>query len=271
MSSPQTPGTRPASGPGSHRRARRAAVLAVLTALAAAAGLWSLARYSPGLPVSPAVARGYRITAAGEIRKTSIGWAGYAVRTGGPHTQVSASWRVPAIRCTRANANASFWAGLGGIKTTSIEQAGTQALCRSGLPVYGSWWQLYPRPAVPAGIPVHPGDLITAQVTITSGTTVAIDLSNLSTGLVRTRITRRVPGAQQNSAEIIAEQSGDTIGPLSDFGAVTFTAARIDRRPLGQAGAYTLDMVDPAGHLRAIPGPITNGETFTIRATQSSP
>jgi hypothetical protein len=270
MSSPQTPGTRPASGPGSHRRARRAAVLAVLTALAAAAGLSSLARHSPGPPVSPAAARGYRITAAGEIRKTSTGWAGYAVRTGSPHTQVSATWRIPAIRCTRANANASFWAGLGGIKTTRIEQAGTQALCRSGRPVYGSWWQLYPRPAVPAGIPVHPGDLITAQVTITSGTAVAIDLSDLSTGR-RTRITRRVPGAQQNSAEIIAEQSGDTIGPLSDFGAVTFTAARIDRRPLDQAGAHTLDMVDPAGHLRAIPGPITNGGTFTIRATQPSP
>jgi hypothetical protein len=111
MSSPQTPGTRPASGPGSHRRARRAAVLAVLTALAAAAGLSSLARHSPGPPVSPAAARGYRITAAGEIRKTSTGWAGYAVRTGSPHTQVSATWRIPAIRCTRANTNASFWAG----------------------------------------------------------------------------------------------------------------------------------------------------------------
>jgi hypothetical protein len=245
-------------------------VLVVLTALAATAGLWSLARHSAVPPASPAAARGYRITAGGEVRKTSIGWAGYAVRTGGPHTQVSATWRVPAIRCTRANANASFWTGLGGINTTRVEQAGTQALCRSGHPVYTSWWQLYPRPAVPAGIGVRPGDVIAAQVTITSGTKVAIDLSDLSTGR-HTRITRPDPGAQQNSAEIIAEQSGDTIGPLSDFGAVTFTAARIDRRPLSQAGAYTLDMIDPAGHLRAIPGPITNGGTFTIRATQPNP
>jgi hypothetical protein len=48
---------------------------------------------------------------------------------------------------------------------------------------------------------------------------------------------------------------------------VTFTSARLDDHPLGQASAYTLDMVVGNGHLRAVPGPIIGGSTFTVRTT----
>jgi hypothetical protein len=53
-------------------------------------------------------------------------------------------------------------------------------------------------------------------------------------------------------------------------GAVSFTAARLDGHPLGQAGAYTLDMVDGHGRVRAIPGPIAGGSTFTVRTTSGT-
>jgi hypothetical protein len=138
-----------------------------------------------------------------------------------------------------------------------------QALCRSGQPVYASWWQLYPSPAA-AAFPVHPGDLIAAQVTNGTGGQVSIDLSDLSTRQ-HARITRPTPGAQLTSAEIIAEQSGTTVGPLSNFSSVTFSSARIDGHPLDQAGAYSLDMIDTSGRVRAIPGPITADATFTVR------
>jgi hypothetical protein len=51
---------------------------------------------------------------------------------------------LPAITCTRTSTNASFWAGLADIKSRNIEQAGVQALCRSGHPHYAAWWQLFP-------------------------------------------------------------------------------------------------------------------------------
>ena len=266
MPTPDTAGDRPrptATAPG-HQRALRAVVLVVLAAAVAAAGWWHLSRHPAAGPASPVLARGYRITADGQVRKISTQWAGYARRAGAPHTQASATWRLPAITCSHTNTNASFWAGLGGIKSRNVEQAGVQALCRSGHPVYTAWWQLFPSPAATVAIDVHPGDIIAAAVANPTGTQVSIDLADLTTGQHR-HITRRTPAAHLTSAEIIAEQNGDTIGPLSRFGSVTFTSARIDNHPLGQAGAYTLDMVDGSGHLRALPGPITGDSTFTVR------
>jgi len=272
MPSPDTAGGRPgptAAAPR-HRRALRVTVLVVLAAAVAAAGWWHLPRPPTAAPASPVLARGYRITADGQVRKISTNWAGYARRAGAPHTQASATWRLPAIACTGTNTNASFWAGLGGIKSRNVEQAGVQALCRSGHPVYAAWWQLFPGPAAPIAIGVHPGDVIAVAVANPAGTQVSIDLADLTTGQ-HVHITRRTPGARLTSAEIIAEQNGDTIGPLSRFGSVTFTAARIDNHPLSQAGAYTLDMVDSNGHPRAIPGPITGDGTFTVRTTPPGP
>jgi hypothetical protein len=272
MPSPDNNGGRlgPAATAPGQRRALRAAVLVALVAAVAAAGWWHLSQHPAAAPASPVLARGYRITADGQVRKISTQWAGYARRAGAPHTQASATWRLPAITCTHANTNASFWAGLGGIRSTNVEQAGVQALCRSGHPVYTAWWQLYPRPAATVAIDVHPGDLITVAVANPAGTQVRIDLADRTTGQ-HAHLTRPTPGARLTSAEIIAEQNGDTIGPLSDFGSVTFTAARIDGHPLSQAGAYTLDMVDTHGQPRAIPGPITGGGTFTVRTTPPGP
>jgi Peptidase A4 family len=257
-----------ATAPG-HRRALRVAVLVVLAAAVAAAGWWRLAQHPAAEPASPVLARGYRITADGQVRKVSTQWAGYAVRAGAPHTQASATWRLPVITCGHVNTNASFWAGLGGIRSTNVEQAGVQALCRSGHPVYAAWWQLFPAPAAPAGIDVHAGDLIAVTVANPTGTRVSITLADLTTGQ-RADLTRSTPTARLTSAEIIAEQSGDTIGPLSRFGTVAFTSARLDGHPLGQAGAYTVDMVGATGHVRAVPGPIISGSNFTVRTTSGT-
>jgi hypothetical protein len=270
MPSPDNAGGRPAAATPGRRQAVRVAVLVVLVAAVAATGWWHLSHRPAAGPASPVLARGYRITADGQVRKVSTQWAGYARRAGAPHTQASATWRLPAIACTHTNANASFWAGLGGIKSGSVEQAGVQALCRSGHPVYAAWWQLFPAPAAAVAIDVRAGDVIAVAVANPTGTQVRIDLADLTTGR-HAHLTRPTPGARLTSAEIIAEQNGDTIGPLSDFGSVTFTAARLDNHPLSQAGAYTLDMVGSTGRPRAIPGPITSGSTFTVRTTPPGP
>ncbi|HET7244103.1 MAG TPA: G1 family glutamic endopeptidase [Streptosporangiaceae bacterium] len=124
-------------------------------------------RAAPGSgPASQVLVRGYRVTAGGHIRKVSTEWAGYARPAGTPHTQASATWRVPAIICSHTNTNASFWAGLGGIKSTNVEQAGVQALCRSGHLVYAAWWQLFPAPATSVAIDVHPGDVVGSAFTV---------------------------------------------------------------------------------------------------------
>src|SRR4051812_14460159 len=76
---------------------------------------------------------------------TSSNWAGYAV-TGGRYTSVSAAWTQPSVNCSVTPSGwSSFWVGLDGDTSNTVERAGTEADCSNGHPVYSSWYEMYPK------------------------------------------------------------------------------------------------------------------------------
>src|SRR4051794_32080572 len=85
-----------------------------------------------GFAVSSAAAGGAATTMRHDANNritnsTSSNWSGYAV-TGGTYTSVSASWTEPSVSCS-GTAYSSFWVGLDGDTSSTVEQTGTDADC----------------------------------------------------------------------------------------------------------------------------------------------
>jgi hypothetical protein len=154
---------------------------------------------------------------------TSSNWSGYAV-TGANDSvsDVRGSWIVPAIEGTcpsKTTEYSSFWVGIDGYNSNTVEQIGTDSDCQNGSPTYYAWYEFYPK--FPHNIPitVHPGDTISAAVSYSSVTgkfmlTITDVTANESWSL-----SEKVSNAKRSSAEWIIEDSG---GTLPYFGTVKF-------------------------------------------------
>lgn len=152
----------------------------------------------------------------------SDGWSGYAVAgLEDSVTAVSGSWIVPTATCGAAgekNTGASFWVGIDGYTSATVEQTGTDADCSKGSPKYYAWYEFFPAPGVTiASLVVEPGDLMTASVTY-DGTEFTSTITDGRTG-ESFSISKSVPEARRNSAEWIAE---DNSYLFTDFGTVLF-------------------------------------------------
>src|SRR5690348_14609079 len=99
---------------------------------------------------------------------TSTNWSGYA-NTGTTFSDVKGSWTQPSASCSSGQtAYSSFWVGIDGDTTSTVEQTGTDADCSSGTPTYYAWYEMYPKFPVNLSNTVKPGDSMSASVT-TSG------------------------------------------------------------------------------------------------------
>jgi hypothetical protein len=157
---------------------------------------------------------------------TSTNWSGYAI-TGakGSISDVTASWVVPSIagQCPSASQYSSFWVGIDGYSSNTVEQIGTDSDCQNGQPVYYAWFEFYPHPSfIVNSVPVSPGNVISAEVKSSGKGVFTVTLTNVSTGQSFSTSTK-IPSAAQSSAEWIAEApySGGVL-PLADFGSVPF-------------------------------------------------
>lgn len=155
----------------------------------------------------------------------STNWSGYAV-TGSSFTSATGSWIVPAVDCSQTpNTYSSFWVGIDGWTSSTVEQTGTDSDCSGSTPNYYVWYEFYPKFSylVPS-VPVSPGDKISASVNY-DGTQFTLAITNETKGQSFTK-TGKVPRAQRSSAEWIAEApcctNGGGILPLSDFGTGLF-------------------------------------------------
>jgi Peptidase A4 family len=178
----------------------------------------------------------------------SANWAGYIVQSkaGQSFSSVSGSWTEPPVTSGAGDGYSSFWVGLGGASPDSnaLEQIGTSADVADGEPEYSAWYELIPEPETKLDLTVHPGDRLSARVTV-NGTDVNMALTDQTTGQSVTKaLTMRDPDT--SSAEWIAEApSTETAGgesqilPLADFGKVTFTDAS------ASAGGHTGSISDP--------------------------
>jgi hypothetical protein len=168
----------------------------------------------------------------------SNNWAGFVAvphaSVGSRFSSVSGSWRQPAVSCTAGRETFSaVWVGLGGDREgrRSLEQVGTNADCtRAGSAVYSAWLELLPAAPVEVKLRVHPGEQISASVTVRASS-VTLRLRNLTTG-ARYSTTRRYSSPDVSSAEWIVEapstcdSAGDcTTLALADFGTVSFSSA----------------------------------------------
>ena len=199
-------------------------------------------------------------SARAPLRAVSSNWAGYVALPAGASrfSGVSGTWTAPRVSCSRGRASYSAaWVGLGGYRESAgaLEQAGTDADCSSGgRAVYSSWYELLPAAPVSLALAIHPGDVVSASVTL-RGRHVTLRVRDISTGQ-RFSATLRADAVDASSAEWIVEapsectsESSCTPLPLSDFGAVSFSAASATAR----------------GHTGAIEDPLWAATTLELR------
>ena len=218
--------------------------LAIAAALSATAG---------GATPSTRNVANHRIT-----NSTSTNWSGYAV-TGGRYTQVSASWTVPQVSCS-GTAYSSFWVGLDGDTSNTVEQTGTDSDCSGSTPQYYAWYEMYPKFPVNFGNPVHVGDTMSASVTTSGRGAFTLTISD-GTAWTQT-VSARLKSAKLSSAEVIAEAPSGSGGvlPLANFGTVNFTNAKANGALLTSStpGIDPITMAN-GSTIKAQPGAIGSG------------
>lgn len=163
-------------------------------------------------------------TEHGDGTATSTNWSGYAV-TGSSFTSAKASWIVPVATCTSGDEYASFWVGLDGYSSNSVEQTGTDSDCVGRSPSYYAWYEFYPHPSFEiTSVPVKPGDHMSALI-VYNGGGFTVTITNETTGRSFSK-SATVSGAARSSAEWIAEAPCCTarggILPLANYGIVLF-------------------------------------------------
>jgi Peptidase A4 family len=212
------------------------------------------------------VGGGGTILRHGPIKKltqsTSTNWAGYAA-VGGGFTKVTSTWTQPSATCGSATTYSSFWVGLDGDGSNTVEQTGTEADCSGGHASYSAWYEMYPKYPVYLNISVQPGNSFTATVAVSSRGRYTLTLKNNSTGATFTT-TQKGRGANY-SAEAIAEAPSSRSGvlPLTNFGTANFSNTRVNDSPIGN---FTYDRIDMASGstLKAQTSGLSGGTNFGV-------
>jgi Peptidase A4 family len=221
-----------------------------------------------GQDATPAQGQGSSATAtpaANAAAMSSANWSGYAAAGNpGTFTNVSASWTQPTATCGATNTFSSFWVGLDGDGTNTVEQTGTEADCNNGTAAYSGWWEMFPNAPVFYQNPVAPGDAMSASVVANGGGSFTLTLADATQNWQQVT-TQTSNTAQLGSAEVIAEAPSDgMVLPLSNFGTVNFTNATADNQPIGNENASSLTMVSNAGVTLATPSALTGANAFTV-------
>jgi len=220
---------------------------------------------------------------------TSQNWSGYAA-TGpaGSVSDVKGSWIVPAVvgTCPSKSQYASFWVGIDGYSSKTVEQIGTDSDCRNGSPSYYAWYEFYPKGSITISGDIKPGDKISAEVKYAAGKfTVSITDMTISKTFSKTA---SVTSANRSSAEWIAEAPSSLIGilPLADFGTVYLGSDNTGNSatcyatvngvtgPIGSFGASVqpITMTTHLGVVKAQPSALSvDGTSFSVQWKSAGP
>jgi hypothetical protein len=195
-------------------------------------------------------------------QSTSSNWSGYAA-TGGGFSSVTSTWTQPTASCTSATTYSSFWVGLDGDGSSTVEQTGTSADCSGGSPRYYAWYEMYPKYPVNLSLAIAPGDSITGTVSVTGNGRYTLHIHNNSTGGDFTT-TQKGHGSNY-SAEAIAEAPSSRSGvlPLTNFNLVNFTGTLVNGQPIGTFNPDGIDMVSGTT-LKAKTGALSGGTDFSV-------
>jgi Peptidase A4 family len=197
----------------------------------------------------------------------STNWSGYAATgASGAFRSVSASWTEPTGRCTsrRSHQYSSFWAGLDGFNSNSVEQTGTDVDCAGRTANYYGWYEMFP--AAPVNFPnrVSPGDKLSASVTFSGTQTYTLVLKDSTQNWTQT-ITANQSGLARSSAEVITEAPSSQFGvlPLADFGTVSYSVSAANGTSLGTQNPTEIIMVDNSGNDKDSTSAISSGGAFS--------
>lgn len=229
----------------------------------------SAGRVSIGPLVQPGRSGPRPISSLGRVGNSTVAssnWSGYAA-TGQKFSDVKGSWVEPSVSCTSRGAQySSFWIGLDGYSSSTVEQIGTDSDCaKRNSPSHYAWYEMYPSGSVEVPLSVEPGDSLSAQVAV-SGSTYTLTITDSRSGTYRT--TQTLSGAADSSAEWIAESPEIcsytcTLASLADFGTVNFTgAAATGGSVTGSISAFSnneIVMESSNGTVRAQPSPLSAG------------
>ena len=197
-------------------------------------------------------------------QQQSSNWSGYAAT--GSFTSVSANWTEPTGHCTSATRYSSFWVGLDGFNSNTVEQTGSDVDCSGGSPVYYSWYEMYPAFPVNFSNTVRPGDKFFGSVTFNGGSSYTLVLQDITQGWKHT-VHKSLTGAANSSAEVIAEAPCCTasggILPLANFGTVNFSNAKANGSAIGNSSPVQIDMVDNSGRLKDQTSALSGGASFS--------
>jgi hypothetical protein len=251
------------------------AMLTLTAGLTVAAGSASAATmgFRPGGPIHLVGSTGTAPNLRGGIshQAQSTNWSGYAATTG-TYTSVSASWTEPTGTCSRGSQYSSFWVGLDGYSSSSVEQTGSEVDCSGSRPQYYAWYEMYPNPSVSYSNTVRPGDQFHASVTYTGSSNFSLFIQDSTQGWSHTT-TGTLAGAARSSAEVIVEAPSSSGGilPLADFGTVNITGSMANGSALGNAGGVTqIIMVDSAGRDKDTVSSLSGGENFSATWLRSN-
>ena len=212
----------------------------------------------------PFVAHGGPANAA-----SSTNWSGYAAASG-TYKSVSASWKEPTGTCSGSAKYSSFWVGLDGYNSGTVEQTGSEVDCSGRTAEYYSWYEMYPAYPVNFSNTVRPGDQFTGSVTV-SGSTYTLKLADSTQGWSHT-VTKSLSGAANSSAEVIAEAPSSTSGvlPLAHFSPVTFTSATVNGSAIGNSSPTQIIMVNNSGTAKDSVSSLSGGTSFTVSWLRSN-
>jgi hypothetical protein len=234
------------------------------------------------LAVSPAGVTGTIVHGApavlvlrGRGATQSTNWSGYSsYRTGTTFTDVKGTWVQPSASCPNNKKKySSFWVGIDGYTSSTVEQTGTESDC-VGRASYYAWYEFYPNPSVRISMTISPGNTISAEVSA-SGSSFTVKLTNVTTGSSFTK-TQTVSSAQKTSAEWVAEAPSScfiqcSVLPLANFGTVNFSGSYATGN--GHTGSISdaswsndsITMVTQSGTVKAQPSGLSpDGTAFSV-------
>lgn len=176
-------------------------------------------------------------------------WGGYAV-TGSTYDSVTGNWTVPALNCSATKGDVSFWSGLDGWTSSSVEQIGLDAVCASGNKIeYNPWVEMYPANSIYFTETVKAGDEMTSSVTTSGNGSFTLVLADPTQGWTKT-YTKTLASAPLSSAEVIVEAIGSQdIPPCPDFGSVAFTDVTTNGESFADAGTVQTTNLERSGTL----------------------
>jgi Peptidase A4 family len=200
----------------------------------------------------------------------SQNWSGYAAH-GKTYKKISASWVEPTGHCTSSRTFSSFWVGLDGFGSQTVEQTGSEVDCSGGHARYFGWYEMFPAFPVNFGNAVRPGDHFTGSVTFTGGGHYTLVLKDTTAGWSHT-IHKTLANAKNSSAEVIAEAPSSSSGilPLTNFGTVQFSNASVDGAAMSQAHGVKITMANGAGRAKDSVSALSGGENFSVKWLHST-